>query len=775
MLLPLLFAIVIGLTGAALALILVPTIVGVDAGVRMVSERLEEEGNAFRRLPAPPERSVIYANDGKTVLATVFLDENRDIVKLGDVRPLARKAVLAIEDRGFYEHGPLSGEAVLRAMLANIGSGGIVQGGSTITQQLVKNTLIDDPDDTYARKIQEAALAIRMERRYSKDEILELYLNEVYFGNGVYGIGTAADYYFGRPAGRLTLAQSATLAGMVASPETYDPTQREKASRRRRNLVLDEMEQAGWAKAGEVKRAKHQPIEVAEGAGKASKETRPFIVKFVTDQILDMDNPDFDVFGQSFRQREHTLFQGGLRITTTLDPNWQTIAQRVAQRSLPDTRRSPDTSIVSVQTGNGAIRTLLSGKNYDRDEFRLATSNRQPGSAFKPYTLVAAFRENIPPSTTYPSKSPVRIKGWDNACHCVQNAEGASNRGILDLWEATQGSVNTVFAQLVMDVGAGNVARAAHDMGVTAPLVGYPSITLGAEAVSPLDMASGFQTLANHGEHCEPFAIARVEDPEEVLYRHRTNCEQVISQDIAHLVTAMLERVVQGGTGTAAALGRPVAGKTGTTQDSTDVWFVGFTPQVSTAVWVGLPGNPRDLHPYFPGQSVFGGTIAAPIWQSYMAKVMAGFPVQNFAPAPRLERGNVPNVVGMFSQEARKALERAEFRSQVQHVASTKREGVVVAQAPGGGSSAGVGTIVTIEVSTGQPPREKVPNVVGRSARAARATLTASGFKVRVERQQVAQGKKVGIVLAQSPGGGGRAREGAIVTLTVGSKPGGNG
>jgi penicillin-binding protein 1A len=777
LILPLAAAAIIALAGAGVALTLAPTVLGLNAAVERVSERLREEGATFRRLPRPPERSVIYANDGKTVLATVYLDENREIVALDDVAPVAQEAVLAIEDHGFYEHGALNGESVLRALLTNLGSGTIVQGGSTITQQLVKNTLISNPRQTYARKLQEAALAIRMEQRYTKDEILELYLNEIYLGNGVYGIGTAAGYYFDTTPQELTLPQAATLAGMIASPEDYDPLDHPRASRRRRNAVLKAMDDYDLAAPRKTSRARRTELGVPRDAGTTGGGTRPFIVTYITRQILNDADGAYDSFGRTEKQRIHTLYQGGLRITTTLDPRWQQWAEAAARSHLPDARGTPDAAVVSVDNHTGGVRTLLSGKNYARDEFNLAAASRQTGSSFKPFTLVAAFRQGISPKSKFESKSPLHLPEWTNACHCVQNAESGPG-GRIDLWEATQDSVNVVFAQLALEVGPAAIVDAAHDMGVTSPLLAVPSVTLGSNDVSPLDMAAAYQTLANAGAHCEPFMVARVEDAAGVLYRHRNECRQVIPREIADLVTAMLERVVGFGTGqNAQLLGRDVAGKTGTTQESTDAWFVGYTPQVTTSVWVGLPGNPRPMEQYF-STSVYGGTVAAPIWHDYMLRVLSGMPAAAFPPPPA-DFGkvlkppprpdvDVPDVVGLSLRDAESKLGDAGFEADANDVHSAKPEGIVVAQAPSAGAKAKEGSTVSLDVSSGTRPGVMVPAVVGRQSQAARAALHAAGFVVSVSVESVTQADKVGVVLAQSPAAGSRVRHGASVHITVG-------
>ncbi|MGQ0669822.1 MAG: transglycosylase domain-containing protein [Actinomycetota bacterium] len=767
-LVPLLFASVIAVAAGLVALVLLPVFGAMGLGVNSLNERLGIEGATFTQIPHFPERSTIYASDG-SVLATIYLDENRQIVRLRNVSDIAQKAVLAIEDDAFYEHGAINVPSVIRAMLANLVAGRITQGGSTITQQLVKNVVIENAEQTFARKFQEAALAIRLEQEYTKDQILELYLNDVYFGNGIYGIGTAARFYFQKPASELNLPESALLAGMVAAPETYDPLDRPQAATSRRNDVLDRLAELGWVPQEDVDRAKAGPIRLPATAGQREETVEPFFVYYLKKQILDMENREFDAFGKTYNQRLHRLFQGGLKIYTTLDPDWQRYAEEAVYTQPWVAPGAPDAGLATVDVKTGAIRTMFSGRNYEKNQKDLVwLGRRQPGSAFKPFTLVAAFRRDIPPGKVYSSQSPIRLEGWNNDCHCVTNAEGAGDRGYMDLWAATQGSVNVVFAQLVLDVGPENVVQAAHDMGITAPLDAVPSITLGAEEVSPLEMASGFATLANEGKYCEPFAVARVELPGgKKLYQHKAKCEQVISPEIAHLVTAMLQRVVTGGTGTAAALGRPVAGKTGTSQDYTNVWFAGYTPQESTAVWVGFRQGQIPLDTYFGG-SVFGGTIAAPIWHDYMSRVMRGFPVLSFPAPPPPESGTIPDVVGLLSEEAEEALAEANFTPKIQMVHSLEPKDTVAEQTPKGGSGAVLGSLVTIKVSDGIPPQNFVPDVVGLKEADAVARIEAKLFVVKVRRIDVIDPALDGIVLAQTPAGRVKAAEGSKVLIEVG-------
>jgi len=771
--------IVIALAASVVATMLFLLLDPLEEGTTALNDRLEAAGASFTRIPHPPERSTIYAADG-SVLATLYLDENRKIVDLGKVAPVTRQAVLAIEDDGFYNHGAINVPSVFRAMVANLIAGRVTQGGSTITQQLAKNAVIGSDEQTFARKFQEAALAIRMEQRYSKDQILEMYLNEVYFGNGVYGIGTAAQYYFQVPVGKLSLGQSALLAGLISAPEDYNPVTHPKVALIRRNQVLERMALLGWADRDKVERAKSEPLDLAKTAGRSVQVVPPFFVHYITQSVLDDDRGEFDAFGKTYNQRKHTLFQGGLKIYTTLRPDWQRYAQEAVNESPAINKTTgPDVSLVSVDVRTGAIRTMLSGKNYRRDELDLVWhGRRQTGSAFKPFTLVAAFQNGFTPAKVYSSKSPFCSPLWKSKTGCVSNAEGAGDEGYIDLWTATQDSVNVVFAQLALDVGAEAIVEAARTMGVTAPLSAVPSITLGTIDVSTLDMASGYSTLANNGVHCQPFAITSVVLPGgRKLYQHHPHCKKAIDPEISHLVTAMLQRVVCCGTGTAANIGRPIAGKTGTAQDYTNVYFAGYTPQVATAVWVGFPQGQVPMDSYY-GQSVYGGTVAAPIWHNFMVKAVAGLPVEGFPGPPVQTRGTIPNVVGLGSAEAQQMVIDAEFTPLVKKVDSSAPANTVLEQTPPGGATAPLGSAVTLTVSNGKGKGEgggtgpgatvSVPDVTGMAEGDAVKALESSGLVAAVKYVDVSDPKRQGVVLTQSPAFGERVPSGSTVVIGVG-------
>ncbi len=770
---------VIALASGLVAIVLAPPFVGAAFGIMRVDAKLSTLGADFTRIPRFPERSTIYAKDGETELATVYLD-NRELIRLRDVSKPAKNAVLAIEDSEFYQHGALNWSSLVRALIENAQAGEVVQGGSTITQQLVGATLGPSQNDQdFESKVQELAIAIRVEEKYTKDEIFELYLNQVYFGNGVYGIGTASEFYFKKPARKLTLAEGATLAGMIRVPEYYDPIDRPKKALIRRNEVLVGMGRLGPDSPVGITeeredRAKALPLELPKGVGKLTQKKQPFFVRYMIRQVLENANGQFNSLGRSVKARKRTLFEGGLQITTTVDPEWQEFAQQAANQpysvSLPSYGKArPDTSIVTVDTRSGAIRTLLSGKDFLRDELALATDPHPTGSAFKPFVLAAAFEQGVPPTQTYSSASPFCSPLWDDEDHCVENAEG-SGRGNVDLWTATEDSINVVFAQLILDIGPATVPPVASKMGVSYELPPVASLATGSAEVSPLDMSVGFATLANGGVQCNPYTVETIVRDGDELYQHKPDCERVLRPDIAHQITAMLERVPVSGTAASAFSAGwgawPVAGKTGTADLNKAVWFCGYTRQLATAVWVGSNGNPYSLG------DVFGGTVAAPIWRSYMFRVMQGLAVQGFPEPPPPPTATVPNVVGLPRERAIARLAEAGFNASVIEVDSLEPEGIVASQTPAGGTTTDLGIAVRLEVSTGKPPKTEVPGTIGLTESDARAALEGAGFVVDVVYEEVKDQSKEGTVVRQDPPGGTPAAEGSTVTIIVGKKGG---
>jgi membrane peptidoglycan carboxypeptidase len=769
-------------TAVLTAAVLAPPFAAAGFGVNEVRSRLDALGSDFTRIPRFPERSTIYAADG-TVLTRVYLD-NREIVPLSAIAPVAQQAVLAIEDSDFFDHGALDWSSLIRAMIENARAGEVVQGGSTITQQLVGSTLgANRFDQSIEGKIRELAIAIRVEQQYSKEKIFELYLNQVYMGNGVYGFGTASEFYFRKPARDLTLLEGATLAGMIRAPEYYDPLDRPVKMRLRRNDVLKRMGALGLINPGREDRLKARPLKLPANAGKTLRRHPPFFVRYLTDQIVANENGEFEGLGRTEQARRRRLYEGGLDIHTTLQPDWQRWAERAANQPLavsispPAGSPAPDVSIVTIDNDTGAIKVILSGRNYRRDELDLATTGHQPGSAFKPFVLAGAFKVGIPPTQTYSSSSPWCSPLWDDEDHCVSNAEGGGI-GTVDLWTATEDSINVVFAQLIFDVGPSVVADiAARMIGMDPRTEGFlpvPALATGSVGISPVDMAAGYQTIANDGRHCDPYTVQSIERDGKVLLQHERTCDPVMKQGDARLITAMLEAVPISGTASG-AFGPwgswPVAGKTGTAQDNTNVWFSGYTKQYTTTVWVGSPGNPYSMG------SVFGGTIAAPIWVAYMSRVMQGLPAIGFPEPPKPPEAPVPSVVGMTRKDATAALSEAGFRVNVVIADSLTPKGQIFSQSPGGGSVTPLGTMVTIYVSTGEPAQVTIPRVVGSRGFEARARLEALGLAVDLVKVDTDDPDLVGYVLAQDPHTGTVVVQGSTVTILVGREPkgGGNG
>jgi len=765
--------------GVAFALMLLPTAKSLGDAAQKFQQNVLCRGTEDLHFPRFPERSTVYAANGAP-LANIFLDENRISVPLSEVDKEARKAVVGLEDYRFYQHGGIDPIAIGRAFIENVIAGHIEQGGSTIDQQLVKN-VTGQRQDTIQRKIHEACLAIAVDRKYSKNQILSLYMNDVYFGNGLYGIDTAAQSYFGVPASQLTMVQAATLAGVIAAPGAFDPVANPQAALARRNQVLRRLAQircishVGCVNPARMLKFQQKPLGLVPTAGQVPPPKNPFFVQYITGQILNNQSGEFDALGSTYQERKQTLFQGGLRIYTTLDPKFEQEALKVVRQHLPKAT-DPEAAISMVEVKTGAIRVLVSGRNFAESHQDLVTglngtAGRQAGSAFKPFTLVAAFEQGIPPGREYNAKSPLFMPDCNN--WKVENAE-AGVTGYIDLWTATQDSINVVFAQLARDVGPPNIAAAAHEMGITSSLPDGPedcSITLGTGAVSPLEMSDAYATLANNGVHCPAYAVEKIVGLRGgIIYRHqpKSACKQAISADIASQVTAMLKRVICCGTGTAAQLGRPEAGKTGTNTEYRDAWFVGYVPQYSTAVWVGYPQGEIPMYNVEGVSPAFGGTVAAPIWHDFMAQVVQNLPPVDFPPPPPTPTGKVPNVVGRLYGGAVNALTQADFTAIRKDVPSPQPAGTVIAQSPPAGTKAPLGTAITLSVSTGAPAQSTVPDVVGMTEADAQAALQQAGFAVSVVDVTTTDKRKDGIVLYQSPRGGTQVQQGTAVSIAVG-------
>jgi len=772
---------------------------------RLDPDRLEQRSNG-----------IIYAGDGKTVLAILRSRENRIPVPSDRISDAMRQAIIAIEDRRFFAHGAVDPIGLTRAAFVNITGGSTTQGGSTITQQFIKNAYTG-PTRSIRRKIREAALAYQLEHLWSKDRILTAYLNTVYFGHGAYGVEAAAQVYFGSHARLLDPPQAALLAGLVRSPTAYDPVARPGAALERRDLVLDAMGSQGYLDDAALQVAKAAPLLEKGHAVELPAQSRgvaAYFTEHVKQQLV-------------ARYGKERAFGGGLRVYTTIDLRMQRAARKAVRKELR--KAGPTGALVAIDPRNGAVKAMVGGENFAKLQFNLATqARRQPGSAFKPFVLLAALEQGILPQTHFTSRRqliPIGSGLW-----FVTNEGGYL--GSIPLTTATVASDNTVFAQLTMRVGPAAVREAAHDMGIVSPLDAVPAIGLGGVryGVSPLEMAHAYATLSAGGVRTggsllfrniaegeaddaslDPISIIRVEDAEgRVIERNRPVRTQVVDRDNALQVISMLKPVLRIGTARRiATFDRPAAGKTGTTSNFVDAWFAGITPQLATAVWVGYPRTSREMRKEFGGDEVYGGTFPAMIWRGFMDAALWGVEKQDWD-APELPGGEAvlvdiangkrttsecprarelvltyekipaqwstcagagrtvltPDLSGYSTRKAEDTIDRAGLRPLIVERVSYEGDapGTVIAQTPGPSEPARVGQKVTIWVAK-DVLWVTMPEVVGRVQRTAISELRTAGFRVRVQPSPVPG--RAGVVTMQVPSPGDQPR-GVRVTVWIG-------
>jgi penicillin-binding protein 1A len=708
-------------------------------------------------------------------LAALHGPEDRTAVPLARVSPWMRVAVVDTEDARFWRHGGVDWLAVARAAARDLEHGRVVEGGSTITQQYVKNTYVSG-DRTLRRKLAEAGHAWGLERRNGKQAILEAYLNTVYFGQGAYGVEAAAQTYFSTRAARLTLTQAALLAGLIRAPTADDPFRHPRAARARRGAVLARLERHGHLSPTARRRAAAAPLGLRPGVPAAARAGRagpgpevpraPWFVSWVLDQLLDPADHRFDALGTSRRARTDMVFTGGLRIGTTVDLAAQAAAERAVASIGGRRGGDPYGALVAVEPGTGAVRAMVGGRDWRRDarfgRVNLATGDggggRPAGSAFKTFALVAALERGIPPEAVFQAPDHLVVGRRGAPAWRVANYEG-HGFGEATLRSATALSINTVYAGLLLRLGGGDadrgaraVVEAAARMGVASRLRAVPSAVLGTGEVTPLEMASAYATLAARGRRAVPFGVRRITAADgRVLYEARPETDQAVRPGVAAIATDVLREVVGHGTGVRGRMGRPAAGKTGTTQDYADAWFVGFTPQLAAAVWVGYPQGQVPMVPPRTDGRVSGGTWPATIWGRFMATALAGEPLGRF-PRPDtslvklsldVRRGCLPN---RFTPAAQVA---SVVYLKVSAPTRTCRE-------PDG------------------PAPGVVPAVVGVPVARAAGWLEAAGLSL-VQRLRVDEAAVPGTVLAQSPAGGAARGAGAPVELTVAVDAAGNG
>lgn len=553
------------------------------------------------------EPTTVYDSKGNVIAE--YYAENRRAVTLDEISPYVLTGTVDTEDIRFYQHNGVDPQGIMRAAVLTVFGGS--EGASTIDQQLVRNTVLSDEqfDRTLKRKVREAYIAVEMEKKYSKDQILNMYLNTIYYGSGAYGIEAASRTYFNKSAKDLTLAESALLVGIPNSPTLYDPSQNPDASIKRRNLVLTRMKDAGDITQEEYDEAYNTPLELNPGTNVMSNTG---VYPYWTQYVKDLLSADFS---------SDTVMKGGLKVYTTLDPDAQKEAETaVADRLEAIGQEGLESSLVAVDPSTGYIKAMVGGSDFSKNQVNLATQGlRQPGSSFKVFTLVAAIRDGMDPNILINCNSPLRVSStWT-----VRNYGGTSY-GTITLKRATEVSSNTGYVQVAQAVGGTKIVQAAKDMGITEDLPAYDSITLGTIPIPVIQMAEAYATLASGGQHRDAVAITRIEDRNgNKVYEHKDSPTQALDPDVAAAATSVLEGVVsdRGGTATVIqnyGIDQPIAGKTGTTEYADNLWFCGYTPQIAVAVWTGYPDSSKsvviggaDGHPSNSSCPIFGQFVKA--------------------------------------------------------------------------------------------------------------------------------------------------------------------
>ena len=779
-------------------------------------------------LPDLSRVSRVYAGSGE-VLAELHDGRNSEPVPYTAVPDLVVNAILAAEDNEFFNHEGVDFSAIASAAIDNI-IFDTTRGGSTITQQVVKNTFVGN-EVTIQRKVNEAFVAAEVERRFPKERILEFYMNSVYFGAGAYGVKAAAEEFFLKDLNQLEIHEAAALAVLVRNPSFYNPRRFPERTLERRDDVIRQMEEEGWITGVQATRAIAQPLDVVDSPPLRGEADH--VVAEVRRELL--QSPEFAFLGSNPEERKRAIFGcpaddveceggGGLQIFTTIDLKLQKEANRILREWLPlppyeenlqacatvfpDFDENPDFyatyaethscrptgAIAMVDNATGAVKVMASGLDFEFSQFDLAIQGRRnPGSSFKAIGLAAALEQGLTLGHAYSGKNPTEIE-CDFICSpngtniwTVRNANNSST-GVISLEEATYRSVNTVYAQLSRDTGPDNVVDMARRMGITeSSLDPVLSIVLGSSAVSPLEMASAYSNFATNGLHADEYIVAKIVNHEgEVIYEKQPEMEQVADAGIFAAARRALEKVpTSSGTASRANIGRPQGGKTGTHQSYLDAWYVGFTPEFSTAVWVGYEAEQLPLENLvIKGQTynrVFGGSIPAPIWAEFMTIVTQDLPVTSFPADPaNIEEylipppTRVPSVVGLERGAALNSLEAAFLNSSTVSVPSLEPEGIVVRQSREPGSTVPQGTFVTIYVSNGETPEGKLPSLKGLTVEEALEVLEEfeleTGVIVSLVTQNVETEKagEVGKIISTDPGSGSTLTGSVSVVASVG-------
>src|SRR5512132_3947220 len=568
----------------------------------------------------PLQGSKVY--DDNDELLTELHVERRIFVPLAHIPQTLRDAIIATEDRRFYSHFGVDPIGIARAVWQNYRRGRIVEGGSTITQQLTK-VLFLTPDKSLDRKMKEAILALELERRYSKDRILEMYLNQIYFGHGAYGVEAAARTYFGKSVSELNVREAALIAGLPRAPTSYSPFDHADAAKRRREVVLRRMVDYGALKDADAKRLARSDLGLIPPERR--RTTGQYFLEYV-EQTLEAK------YGADM------VFKGGLNVYTTLNPTMQLTAEQALRDGLKALEgrtlkgragEHPEGALVTIEPQTGYVRAMVGGYDFFRSEFnRAVQARRQPGSAFKPFVYTAALESGFTPATRV-EDSPVSYAVGANGQAWKPDNYDRKFRGPITLQQAIEESVNVVTVKVQERIGLSRTIQMARRFGISSPLDANLSLALGTSDLTLLELTSAYGALANQGQWLPPTTMRYVTDPQgKLLEEHVPEGREAVSPETAYVITHMLRGVVERGTGQAAkALGRPIAAKTGTTNDYSNAWFVGYTPRLATGVWVGYD-RPRSL-----GKDETGSRVAVPIWVSFMGKVLADSPREDF-PVP---------------------------------------------------------------------------------------------------------------------------------------------
>lgn len=601
---------------------------GTVLGITMLTSSVVAGGlvglaTSFRNLPdvrvlrgyVPSETTYVYDIKGRE-LASLHGEANREVVKLDQISPDLKRAVMAMEDSHFYMHHGINPNSVGRALLINWENKTVVEGGSTLTMQLVKNLFLK-PERKFSRKIAEAVMAIRLEQIFTKDQILEMYLNQIYWGHNNYGVQTAAQSYFGKTAKQLNLAESAMLAGLIQSPEEYSPFVNLKVAKERQAIVLNRMQELGWITPDQAEAARKQKLNLGKNTSWQTSRL-PYITEAVVNELNER-------FGRD------AVLKGGMRVQTTIDTDFQEMAEETVARSHDNVRYrglyADQVSLAAVDPRTHFVKALVGGVNYKKSQFnRAIQARRQPGSSFKPFVYYTAFATGkYSPSSTV-IDAPVSYRdgsGW----YSPRNYGGGYS-GAMTIRTALMNSVNVPAVKIGKAVGLDKVIETCRTLGIKSPLEPVVSLPLGAIGVTPLEMAGAYATFANNGWYSDTTIIVRVTDSTgNVLLDNTPKPRLVLDPWATASLTSVLQDVINGGTGKNAQIGRPAAGKTGTTSSERDIWFVGYVPQLAAAVWIGNDNN-RTI-----GGGATGGEYAAPIWRNFMLKALKNEPVQNF-PSP---------------------------------------------------------------------------------------------------------------------------------------------